>query len=154
MIPTVKYTLNALIASLVFIGAFAQADSTQSNKSGSIPESGLWITESGNLEVEIAPCGQTFCGTIVRVIANRSMNNPAAAMTPANAASPIGKKILFDLKPSENGLQGRIYNRENDKTYNSQLSLAGTDQLKLVIYEDSPASGKTQLWKRSANKIQ
>ena len=51
---------------------------------------GRWITESGNLEVEIAPCPtnangtasantggssgtNTLCGKVVRVLANRSM---------------------------------------------------------------------------------
>ena len=39
---------------------------------------GRWITESGNLEVNIAPCnpagGNALCGKVVRVLANRSMS--------------------------------------------------------------------------------
>lgn len=145
-----QHAISTLAGSFILVCAFAQAQETQHAKSGSLPESGLWITASGNLEVNIAPCGQALCGTVTRVIANQSMNNPAVAMAPPNAASPVGKKILYDLQPSGKGdWQGRIYNRENDKTYNSLISLITPDQLKLIIYEDSPASGKTQVWKRA-----
>lgn len=117
------------------------------------PENGHWITESGNLEVEIAPCGESFCGTIVRVIANNAMaGGPGtpAAPPPAQGASPVGKKILYDLKRTDGkSLQGHIYNRGNDKVYNSLVALVAPDQLKLTIYEDSPAAGKTQIWKRA-----
>ncbi|AMP07565.1 DUF2147 domain-containing protein [Collimonas pratensis] len=139
--------LSKLAASCILISTFAQAQ--QPAQQGTAAESGRWITESGNLEVDIAPCGTDMCGTIVRVIANRSMSNPTVAMQPTNAGSPLGKKILFDLKPAEQGgWQGHIYNRENDKTYNSLIALIAPDQLKLTVYEDTPAHGKTQVWKR------
>ena len=38
-------------------------------------QTGRWITASGNLEIEIAPCGQALCGTVVRVLANNSMSS-------------------------------------------------------------------------------
>jgi uncharacterized protein (DUF2147 family) len=138
-----KFVL-ALAATLAVAGG-AQAQPAS-------PEAGRWITESGNLEVDVAPCGEAYCGTIVRVIANKSMSNPNQQMAaPAGAASPIGKKILFDLRPlKDGGWQGRIYNRENDKTYNSRLNAVGADQLKLTIYENDPAQGKVQVWRRPA----
>jgi uncharacterized protein (DUF2147 family) len=119
------------------------------------PETGRWITESGNLEVEIASCGDAasnaYCGTITRVIANNAMGQPGVQMAASNAPSPLGKRILFDLKPlAGGGWQGHIYNRENNKTYNSQLAAVGGDQLKLTIYEDTPAQGRVQVWRRAA----
>lgn len=130
--------------SLVLAAAGAQAQPAAAQ-----PETGRWITESGSLEVEIAACGPAFCGTVVRVIAKAGMPGaPAAAPAPA-APSPLGMKILFDLKPSDGGgLQGQIYNRNNKKIYNSLLQASGADQLKLTIYQDSPASGAVQLWRR------
>ena len=140
----IQPAMLALSAILTLAVASAQAQQAA-------PELGRWITESGNLEVEIAACGPAYCGTITRVIAKQSMSKPGAAMAPAHAASPLGKQILFDLQPmSAGGWQGHIYNRENNKTYNSQLAALDPDQLKLTIYEDSPANGRVQVWRRSS----
>lgn len=156
-----RVVIKALFLASFFAFAF---NGSPSHAADTSPETGRWITESGNLEVEIAACGDAassaYCGTITRVIANNAMSQgavpaavPAAtqAATPAGA-SPIGKRILFDLKPlASGGWQGRIYNRENNKTYNSQLAALGGDQLKLTIYEDTPAQGRVQVWHRAAH---
>jgi uncharacterized protein (DUF2147 family) len=150
-----KYLLTclstALAIPLVFVAAGAQVQPPQAG----LPESGRWITESGNLEIEIASCGAAFCGTIVRVISNRSMSGPAApapAMAVQAAPSPLGKKILFDLNPvGSGGLRGHIYNRGDNKTYNSLVALAGPDQLKLTIYQDTPTDGNVQIWRRAGS---
>jgi hypothetical protein len=34
---------------------------------------GRWLTDNGNLEIEIAPRGAALCGTVTKVLANRSM---------------------------------------------------------------------------------
>jgi uncharacterized protein (DUF2147 family) len=117
------------------------------------PENGRWVTESGNLEVEIAPCGQALCGTVVKVIANRSMSKPNAAMTPADSRSPLGMQILTDLVPSGSGeWKGRVYNRENGETYDCLMSLASADQLKIHGYKGVPLFGKTQIWRRVSDE--
>lgn len=135
-----KHFSTTLACALVFAATGAQAQSPQ-------PEMGRWITQSGNLEVDIAPCGMAVCGTVVRVIANRAM---AGRAMPAAAASPIGKRILFDLKAVPGGgFQGRIFNRADNKTYNSQLAAESPDQLKLTIYDDNPAKGQVQIWQRA-----
>ena len=109
------------------------------------PETGRWITESGNLEVEVAPCGEYHCGTIVRVIANNAMAGPGA---PA-AAAAVGSKILFNLRPmEEGGWQGRIYNRATDRTYHSRLQALSDERLKVTIYENDPQQAVVQLWRR------
>ena len=109
---------------------------------------GLWITESGNLEIDIAPCGPALCGTVVRVLANKAMANPAIPM-PA-ASTLLGKILLSDLAPAGDGnWQGSIFNRANNKTYRSRVSSLGKDQLKVLIYEDAPEQGQTQVWRRS-----
>lgn len=115
------------------------------------PESGRWVTESGNLVVDISPCGQALCGTVVKVIANRSMSKQDGAMTSADGSSPLGLKILTNFAPSGEGeWKGRIYNRENGKTYDGIISLAAPDQLKVHGYKVLPIFGKTQIWRRVA----
>ena len=122
--------------------AFAQPASSQL---------GRWVTESGNLEVDVAACGDAFCGTVVRVLANRSMSTPGADMAPADAKPALGMKILTDLRPAGTGeWKGEIYNRENGKTYSALLSVPAPDQLLIRAYLGLPVFGKTQVWRRVA----
>lgn len=115
------------------------------------PHAGRWVTESGNLEVEIAPCGDALCGTVVRVIANRSMGVPGSDMDPVDKRPALGMKILTDLQPAgDNVLKGAIYNRENAKTYSVLLTMDGVQQMFVKAYVGLPLFGKTQLWRRAA----
>jgi uncharacterized protein (DUF2147 family) len=112
---------------------------------------GRWITESGNLEVEIAPCGDAWCGTVTRVLANRSMSAPGQDMDAADKRPALGMKILTGLRPADDGvLTGEIYNRENAKTYSVRLTMDGPAQMLVRPYVGLPLFGKTQLWQRSA----
>lgn len=121
---------------------------------------GRWITESGNLEVDIAPCttnangdtgSQTLCGKVVRVLANRSMSAPGSDMAAADARPALGMTMLSDLRDSGSGAyQGEIYNRENAKTYRAKLTPAEPDQLLVRGYVGIPLFGKTQVWRRPA----
>ncbi|MEC5160959.1 MULTISPECIES: DUF2147 domain-containing protein [unclassified Janthinobacterium] len=113
---------------------------------------GRWLTESGNLEVDIAACGQSLCGTVVKVIANRSMSGPAAAAMappPANARPLLGLGILQDFAPAADGQwQGRIYNRERDASYDCLMGLAGPDLLQVNIVVSPALPPKVQFWRR------
>ncbi len=119
-------------------------------------ETGRWITASGNLEVEIAPCGGALCGTVVKVLANRSMMAGAGqAMQPLDDKPALGMQVLTDLRPVDGGKwQGRIYNRENGQTYDCLLALAGPDRLTVHAYQGTPAMGRTQVWQRAAEAMQ
>ena len=118
---------------------------------------GRWITESGNLEVNIAPCnaggGNTLCGKVVRVLANRSMSAPGTDMAAADARPALGMILLSGLRPADGGnseYQGEIYNRENAKTYRAHLTPAEPEQLLVRAYVGIPLFGKTQVWRRPA----
>ena len=111
---------------------------------------GRWLTDTGNLEVEIARCGEVFCGNVVKVLANRSMSG-GGDMRPADSRSPLGLTILKNFAASGEGeWQGEIYNRENGKTYACKLSLSAPDQLAVRPYVGLPLFGKTLLWTRVA----
>lgn len=112
------------------------------------PQLGRWLTESGNLEVEIAPCEQALCGTVVRVLANRSMS-AGGEMQAADSRPAMGMVLLTDFRASGEGeWKGRIYNRENAKHYSAVMSMAGPDQLAIRGYVGLPMFGKTQVWRR------
>lgn len=123
-------------------------------KPGRDPVTGTWLTHTGSLEVEIAPCGEALCGTVVKVIANRSMSGPGE-MKPVDAKPVLGMKILIDFKSSDGGeWSGQIYNREDGKTYSCNIKLEAANQLVLRSYVGLPLFGKTLVWTRvvSENK--
>lgn len=137
---------------IITLSVFAQApEKSLKVDNNTIDHTGHWLTESGNLEVDIAPCGQALCGTVVRVIANRAMSDPKTAMASADGRPALGMKILQDVTPSGDGeWKGRIYNRENGETYDCLMTYAAPDQLKIRGYKVLPLFGKTQVWRRAA----
>lgn len=117
---------------------------------------GRWITASGNLEVEIAPCGPALCGTVTQVLASRSMRHEGESMQPADARSALGMTILRDFAPDDAGQppvqwNGEIYNRENGKSYRCRMTLDDSGALLLRAYVGIPLFGQTQRWSRVAD---
>jgi len=116
-------------------------------------QTGRWITASGNLEVEIAPCGQALCGTAVRVLANNSMSAPGKSM--ASNVPGLGLKILRDFTSTGDGVwTGYIYDRENGKTYRCRMKELDSDQLEVHPYIGIPLFGQTQIWHRAPGSTQ
>jgi uncharacterized protein (DUF2147 family) len=108
---------------------------------------GRWLSGNGNVIVQIAPCGPALCGTIVKVLANRSMDTGAAPMA-ANTPG-VGLKIMTGFRPQGAGhWVGRLYNRQNGKTYDSEISLASPDRMNVRAYVVLPIIGKSQVWRR------
>lgn len=138
---------------LSFFGAAALLTAAAFAQPAAGGQLGRWLTESGNLEVDIAPCGAALCGTVVRVLANRSMSSPGAEMAPADSRPALGMALLSGFVPSEEGqwkgeLKGQIYNRENGKTYSALMTHPAADQLVIRAYVGLPLLGKTQIWRR------
>ncbi len=148
---------TALAAGLALLLSSAQA---QQLATPSDPR-GRWITASGNLEVEIAPCGQALCGVVTQVLGNKSMSRGAEAMQPVDTRPALGMTLLKDFVPTTGAQegakpeqwQGEIYNRENGKTYQCHMSLQaapdGRTALALRVYVGLPLFGKTQYWQRA-----
>ena len=111
-------------------------------------QTGRWITASGNLEIEIAPCGQALCGTAVRVLANNSMSTPGRSMT--SNVPGLGLRIMRDFTSTGDGVwTGYIYDRENGKTYRCRMRELNPDQLEIHPYIGIPLFGQTQIWHRA-----
>ncbi|WP_241027170.1 DUF2147 domain-containing protein [Variovorax sp. RKNM96] len=81
--PSLHRSGRAFGAVLLFATAFAAE--AQSSSSASDPR-GRWITANGNLEVEVAPCGAALCGTVTKVLGNRSMAPAVATCKPPTNA--------------------------------------------------------------------
>ena len=86
------------------------------------PVEGVWKTkpdDNGNFGyVQIKPCGAAFCGTLIKAF---------GADGKEKASDNIGKRIVWDMVAYPDGLydDGQIWSPDRDKTYNSDMTLAG-----------------------------
>lgn len=143
----------------------ARVDAAQAQRPAVL---GRWVTASGNLEVEIAPCGEALCGTVTRVLGNRSMARGAAQgaeMQPVDGRPALGMQILRgltlaagdDVGAADARWFGEIYNRENGQTYRCrvQLDAAEGHGATLVVrpYVFSTLFGQTQHWQRVGDAV-
>ncbi|HEX3141165.1 MAG TPA: DUF2147 domain-containing protein [Rhizobacter sp.] len=148
-----RHLATALCAALLSTAALAQSAAPY----GANDPRGRWITASGNLEIEIAPCGSALCGTVTKVLANNSMSRDGQPMTPADPRPALGMKILIDLLPDEGDAstvwRGQLYNRENAKTYRAKVEVQARpdaqSELHVRGYVGLPLFGQTQRWLRA-----
>jgi uncharacterized protein (DUF2147 family)/peroxiredoxin len=111
---------------------------------------GRWLTASGNAEVEIKPCGAALCGTIVRILQNRSMADPSRSL---GDKPGLGLVVLSNFLPAGDGsFEGFIYDREAVQTYRCSLSLDPDGQLVVRGYLGWSVFGRTQRWTRVAGE--
>lgn len=100
----------ALAAAIALAATAAAAD----------PIEGLWQTQAdeGSFAfVRIAPCGQAFCGTIVRTFKGKD-----------EYKSPnIGKQIVTGMTPAGDGAyQGRVLRPADNKIYDGKAAVSGS----------------------------
>jgi uncharacterized protein (DUF2147 family) len=107
---------------------------------------GRWVTQSGNGHVDIAPCGQSACGTIVWGQGGPSTDtknpNPALRSRPL-----IGVRILEGFRQAPNGwVNGRLYDPESGNSYRGEI-LPQTDGTLKVKGCVGPIC-RAQIWRR------
>ena len=116
--------------------------------------SGTWLTEKGDAKVRVSRCGSGVCGVIIWL---RDPIDPATGKkqiddkneNPRLAKRPvIGIGLFSGMKPSgANRWSGRIYNADDGKSYDSNVSVAGSDSLKVEGCLGSLCGSET--WTRS-----
>ncbi|MDP6345916.1 MAG: DUF2147 domain-containing protein [Alphaproteobacteria bacterium] len=117
---------------------------------------GVWATEGGKSHVQIMPCEDKLCGTIIWLKEplndegepKHDANNPEEEM---QARPILGLPLLTGFVPNgEAGVwdDGEIYNPEDGETYSCTLTLVDDDTLKVRGYVGLPLFGKTQIWTR------
>ena len=122
--------------------------STASAQQGSVM--GTWLTASGKAQVRIGPCSDPKSGPICGYIVG--LNNPTGpdgtVVSPEVATdwrNGWGFKKTADRNTFEGG---QIYNGENGKIYNANISLQPDGKLSLRGYVGIPTFGETQTWTR------
>ncbi len=148
---------TVLVALLVMLASGASA------QQGSVM--GTWLTASGKAQVRIAPCPDPrsgpICGIIVALVEPRGPDgtvvSPDIATDWRNTDPALrGRKVLgmpliwgFKKTSDPNTFEeGQIYNGENGKIYNANISLQPDGKLRLRGYVGAPMFGETQLWTR------
>jgi uncharacterized protein (DUF2147 family) len=111
----------------------------------SLPSSpaGRWLTASHNLVVAITPCGAFMCGTVARVLANNSMMSRGASSV---APLPLGARLITGLHADGDHWSGRIFNRENGRTYDCTVRKLSNGELEVRPYIVLAWFGRSQVW--------
>jgi uncharacterized protein (DUF2147 family) len=91
---------------------------------------GEWLVEDGTAHIRIVSCGTALWGVIswTKGEAGKDENNPDPAK---RNRSVLGIPILMNMKPSGKKWEGEVYNAENGKTYDSNISLSSVDVLRI-----------------------
>jgi uncharacterized protein (DUF2147 family) len=148
---------------LVLVALLGALASTASAQSPSVM--GTWLTASGIAQVRIGPCPDAangpICGLVVGLINPKGPDGNAVApdmATDYRNAEPalrtrkvIGMPLIWGFKKTAdpNAFEdGHVYNGENGKTYNANISLQPDGKLRLRGYVGTPMFGETQLWTR------
>ena len=142
------------------LGMLASAAQAQSSS-----VMGTWLTASGLAQIRIGPCADPargpLCGFVVGLInpkgpdgaaispeAATDYRNPDAAL---RTRKVLGMPLIWGFKATSDPNvfeEGQIYNGENGKTYNANISLQPDGKLRLRGYVGTPMFGETQLWTR------
>lgn len=161
--------MNRILPTLVRRSAFALACLAGAAHAGDLPAlAGRWLTANGNLEVDFHPCGDAWCGKVVRELGNQSMSRPGETMDAVDAAPMTGRTLVRDLRPgacdsvddityslpTDCGVwYGSLYNRENGRTYDATLQVDGEGRLVVRPYVGLPIIGRTLLWTRAEGSL-
>lgn len=139
-----------VIVGAAFVGGRADAQTEP-------PLSGVWLDEEGKARIEVKSCGAELCGNIVWLKQPLDPNGKpwTDALNPdkAKRVRPVcGLQIIGGLKPAANGLWqgGWIYDPEEGKSFDVELSLQDPNTLKVFGYAGVRLLSETMLWKRQS----
>lgn len=142
-----------ILGAALWLGAHAGAREAASQTA--INVEGLWLDNEGRAAIEVRSCGGEICGSIVwlkdpldpRGKPWTDMLNPDTA----KRKRPVcGLQIIGGLKPGKNGQwqNGWIYDPEEGKNFNVELSLHDQNTLKVFGYAGVRILSETFHWKR------
>lgn len=116
---------------------------------------GIWLDDDGKAAVEVKACGAEMCGAIIWLKAPLDPNGKPWTDILNSDTSKRGKpvcglQIIGGLKPDKGSLWagGWIYDPEEGKTFNVELSLKDANTLTVFGYAGVRLLSETMLWKR------
>ncbi len=116
---------------------------------------GLWLDTEGKAGIEVAPCGGEICGNIVWLKdpldpKGKPWTDILNPDTGKRGRAVCGLQIIGGLKPAASGTWdgGWVYDPEEGKTFNVELSLKDANTLTVFGYAGVKLLSETMLWKR------
>lgn len=114
---------------------------------------GVWLTQSGDARVKVSKCGGGICGVIVGL---KDPIDPATGKPQVDDKNPnpglkkrpmIGLPLFNGMKPTApSKWSGQIYNADDGGTYESSISVNGSDALRVEGCVGALCGGET--WTR------
>jgi len=133
----------------------AETDGPTSAMTGTKPPLGLWLLPNQRIRLEIAPCDDRLCGTLVWFKhPNDAQGLPLVDSKnpdPALRARPLmGLTVLHDLRQTGEGIweDGTIYNPDDGKKYQARMSLEDDGTLHVRAFVVVEVLGATQVMTR------
>lgn len=107
---------------------------------------GVWLSQTGETRVRIAPCGAELCGTVIwQQTPGKDVNNPDAARRDRPI---VGIRMMFGMKKSGAEWTGQLYNFQDGKSYTGTMKLSGTTAMELGGCVMGGLICRTQTWTR------
>jgi uncharacterized protein (DUF2147 family) len=126
-------------------------------RASSDPVFGFWLIENQRSVIEIAPCGDRVCGTIVWMKeplddGGDPKSDHQNTDNKLHGRPLCGMELISGLRKSSPGawLDGSIYSPKDGQTYSASLKLRDDGTLELHGYLLLPLFGKSQIWTREA----
>jgi uncharacterized protein (DUF2147 family) len=133
-----------LLASLCAAAALAQEGTGSATPAQDV--SGIWLTDRGQSQVRIAPCGTARCGTIIWTVAQaRDANNPDPGRRGDNL---VGLRILQDARRTGDSWTGSLYNPLDGRTYTGRMRRISAAELELSGCVLAGLICRSQTWTR------
>lgn len=155
-----RRVIGALLAAAV-AGIAGDAARSQTRPGGTPDVAGVWIDDTGQGAVEIAPCADRLCGHVVWLAQEADRggrpvvddNNP----DPARRRRPVcGLPVIGDLVRQRDGSwdRGWIYDPKVGKSYDVELRLSAPDRLRVTGYLGIKLLSDTFVWIRAPAGLQ
>lgn len=103
--------------------------------------SGIYYDHSGRSAIKVNPCGSGLCGRIVWL--KNASHSKACGTAIIGGGKKVGKS--YDT--------GWIYNPENGRKYNVEVTQISGSQLKVMGYAGSKMLSKTMVWRRAPSNL-
>ncbi len=128
------------------IFAFAVAAVAGATGAMAAPLEGVWQNRNATLEVQIAPCGRHYCGTVVG-----ARGTALADARARGAPRLVGTEVLKDYAPAADGVwRGDVFVPELGRHLSSKIRFVDADTVQLSACALGGLICKTKVWHRLA----
>jgi uncharacterized protein (DUF2147 family) len=129
--------MPAILANVLFFAAAA----AQAPSGSSIE--GRWKSPGGNSIIDIAPCGNNWCGTVAWASAKAKRDSAKAT------SQLVGTQLLTGLRQDKNGRwQGRLFIPDKNMRVTAKIQLVSANQLRVSGCAMGKSLCRAAVWNR------